>query len=190
MTAEKKERQTRGDRMMVDAAIEARFTFHKDDIRETTLAYVATHRDELVEEFFLWLSGNTDQNLREGMAFWQVKRFGNELPPVATAILRYAVRRKQEHGPKFNDPHWSSKAEQEAVEAAAYMLEDVKGEGSESKVRRICAEGGLKVDGMVLKPMPENRLPYKDPPEDAPVPGPAPEHEPGCDDEPPDWLED
>lgn len=188
----------------VSQSTDAYVSVHRDDLAEEFYKSLGP-RD-------LDASGGIESDLR----FWEVKRFGNELHHSAHGMLLYAVKRKAEHGRRFVDPHWDSRSQQDAFESAAYLLEPVRKPAEpgfakgrvqiEPTVHLLLAEAGVKVESVVTKPMPdddleskvahthemdpmpENRMPYKDPPDDAPTLASGRSREPGEDDEP-DWLE-
>lgn len=208
--AETEKSQRRLEQTERDREVEQRYMYHKDwsnpqlGNEQSTDAYVSVHRDGLAEEFYQSLGPRdvgASSNVETDLRFWEVKRFGNELHHSAHGMLLYAVKALGLHGRGLKDSHWKNRVEQDVFESAAYLLEPVRKPAEpgfakgkvqlEPTVQLLLAEVGVKVEGVVLKPMPEdNRMPYKDPDDDAPAPKAAPERsrEPGEDDEP-DWLE-
>jgi hypothetical protein len=87
----------------VDQALESRYNFDRGADRDmSVLAIVSAYQDELAEEFFAWWEGRRFGNelARDALQRFECVRFGAELFPSARGLLWGAVRRRLAPSPR------------------------------------------------------------------------------------------
>lgn len=125
-------------------------------------ALVSQNVVELAEVFWRNLpqfGSTTEEKLR----VWESANFGKLLEPALHGILWREVRRRDGSRPRDfrrHDTVFSSVAEQERYERAAYETREIK--GTQERIESMCRMAGAPMRGVQDMP----RLPYREPGDD------------------------